>query len=207
MNAKMGLERPRIIDAVNERGWEIIPHNWAQNDILTFYADEPEAEREIINRTLDVYQKCVGRKAEGWLSSSLRPTTHTVDFLKEAGLSFFCDFLNDDQPYLIDTDYGPIVCVPYSNDVNDFNMFARGGMTVDQGLAALREQFDVLYEEGNESMRIMNFGLHPHVIGMPYRIRALAEFLDYVKGFGGVWFPTRAEIADWYLANHKKHID
>lgn len=207
MNAKMGLERPRIIDAVNERGWELIPHNWAQNDILTFYSDGPEAEREIINRTLDVYQKCVGRKAEGWLSSSLRPTRHTVDFLKEAGLSFFCDFLNDDQPYLIDTDYGPIVCVPYSNDVNDFNMFARGGMTLDQGLAALREQFDVLYKEGNESMRIMNFGLHPHVIGMPYRIRALAEFLDYVKGFEAVWFPTRAEIADWYLANHKKHID
>ena len=86
-------------------------------------------------------------------------------------------------------------------------MFARGGMTLDQGLAALREQFDVLYKEGNESMRIMNFGLHPHVIGMPYRIRALAEFLDYVKGFDAVWFPTRAEIADWYLANHKKHID
>lgn len=206
MNAKMALERPRIIDAVNERGWELVPHNWAQNDILTFYAHEPEKEREVINRTLEVYEKVVGRSAKGWLSSSLRPTANTVDFLKEAGLTFFCDFLNDDQPYLIRTDHGPMVCVPYSNDVNDFNMFARGGMTLEQGLSALKEQFDVLYEEGESSMRIMNFGLHPHVIGQPYRIRALGDFLDYVKGFDGVWFPTREEIADWYLEHHQEHI-
>jgi peptidoglycan/xylan/chitin deacetylase (PgdA/CDA1 family) len=206
MNAKMALERPRIIEAVNERGWELVPHNWAQNDILTFYAHEPEKEREVINRTLQVYEDVVGRPAKGWLSSSLRPTANTVDLLKEAGLTFFCDFLNDDQPYLIRTDHGPMVCVPYSNDVNDFNMFARGGMTLDQGLSALKEQFDVLYEEGESSMRIMNFGLHPHVIGQPYRIRALGEFLDYVKGFDGVWFPTREEIADWYLENHQDHI-
>ena len=99
-----------------------------------------------------------------------------------------------------------MVCVPYSNDVNDFNMFARGGMTLEQGLSALKEQFDVLYEEGESSMRIMNFGLHPHVIGQPYRIRALGDFLDYVKGFDGVWFPTREEIADWYLEHHQEHI-
>ena len=54
MNAKMALERRRIVDAVNERGWEIVPHNWAQNDILTFYSGDPEKEREIIYRTLEV---------------------------------------------------------------------------------------------------------------------------------------------------------
>ena len=130
----------------------------------------------------------------------------TVDTLREAGLIFFCDFLNDDQPYLLHTDHGEMVCVPYSNDVNDFNMFARGGMTLDQGLATLREQFDRLYAEGAESMRLMNFGLHPHIIGQPYRIRALEEFLAYVKTFDDVWMPTRAEIAEWYLEHHSEHI-
>ena len=52
----------------------------------------------------------------------------------------------------------------------------------------------------------MNFGLHPHVIGQPYRIRALEEFLDYVKGFEGVWVPKLEEIADWYFDHHHKHI-
>lgn len=207
MNAKMALERRRIIDAVNERGWELVPHNWAQNDILTDYADDPAKEREVIGNTLRVYEETVGRPARGWLSSSLRPTAETVDILAENGLLFFCDFLNDDQPYIIRTNSGPMVAVPYSNDINDFNMFARGGMTLDQGLAALRENFDVLYEEGAESMRLLNFGLHPHVIGMPYRIRALSQFLEYVTSYEDVWFPTREEIAAWYLANHEDHIE
>jgi len=206
MNAKMALERRPIIDAINERGWELVPHNWAQNDILTYYAHDPEGERKVISQTLEVYQKVIGRPAKGWLSSSLRPTSNTAEFLKEAGLTFFCDFLNDDQPYLIRTEHGPLVCIPYSNDVNDFNLFARGGMTLEQGLDTLCEQFRVLYQEGKKEMRLMNFGLHPHVIGQPYRIRALEEFLDYVKGFEGVWFPKREEIAEWYLEHHHKHI-
>ena len=40
----------------------------------------------------------------------------------------------------------------------------------------------------------------------PYRIRALGEFLAYAKSFDGVWFPTREEIATWYLENHQDHI-
>ena len=199
-------ERRRIVDAVRERGWELVPHNWAQNDILTYYAHDPDAERAVIRRVLDVYEDAVGKPARGWLSSSLRPTAETPDILKENGLLFYCDFLNDDQPYLIHTGSGPLVCVPYSNDINDFNMFARGGMTLDQGQATLREQFDRLYAEGAASMRLMNFGLHPHVIGQPYRIRALEEFLAYVRTFDGVWFPTREEIATWYLENHGMHI-
>ncbi len=34
-------ERRRIIDAVKERGWELVPHNWAQNDLQTNYAHNP----------------------------------------------------------------------------------------------------------------------------------------------------------------------
>lgn len=199
-------ERRRVIEAIIERGWELVPHNWAQNDILTDYAHEPEKERAVIRRVLDVYEDGVGKPAKGWLSSSLRPTALTPDILRENGLLFHCDFLNDDQPYLIQTDNGPLVCVPYSNDINDFNMFARGGMTLDQGLATLREQFDRLYEEGAQSMRLMNFGLHPHVIGQPYRIRALDDFLAYATSHDDVWFPTREEIATWYLENHQDHI-
>lgn len=199
-------ERRRIVDAVKERGWELVPHNWAQNDILTDYAHKPDEERAVIRRVLDTYEDAIGRPAKGWLSSSLRPTALTPEILTENGLLFHCDFLNDDQPYLIQTGAGPLVCVPYSNDINDFNMFARGGMTLDQGLATLREQFDCLYAESAGSLRLMNFGLHPHVIGQPYRIRALGEFLAYAKGFDGVWFPTREKIASWYLANHQDHI-
>ena len=52
--------------------------------------------------------------------------------------------------------------------------------------------------------RIMNVGLHPHVIGQPHRIAALREFIEYVKGKSQVWFPTREQIATWYLAEGRR---
>jgi hypothetical protein len=52
----------------------------------------------------------------------------------------------------------------------------------------------------------MNVGLHPHVSGRAYRIRALREFIRYAKSLPGVWWTTREEVASWYLKNHESHI-
>jgi len=206
VNGLLMVERRRIVDAVNERGWELVPHNWAQNDLLTYYADDPKAEREVIKRTLDKYLEVVGRPAKAWLSSAIGGTAHTPAFLKEFGLIAYCDYLNDEQPYLINTIHGPIVCVPYSNDINDFNIFARGGMPASSGVETLKVCFEQLYSEGAVSGRIMNIGLHPHVIGQPHRIGALREFIDHAAARKDVWFPTREELAAWYLEHSESHI-
>lgn len=158
INGMTMTERRRVVDACNERGWELVPHNWAQNDLLTYYAHKPEEERAVIRRTLDTYEKVVGRPAQAWLSSAIRGTLYTPAFLKEFGVIAYCDYLNDDQPYLIHTTNGPIVCVPYSNDINDFNLFARGGMLAAAGLETLKACFDQLYTEGSTSGRIMKVG-------------------------------------------------
>ena len=206
MNAKMGLERRAVIDAVKERGWELVAHNYEQGDLLTNYHFDRAAEAELIHKALSVYEQVVGKPARGWLSSSLRSTTQTADILAEQGLSFICDYMNDEQPYLIQTASGPIVSTPYSVEINDFTFFHRRGMSTQEVLELLKEQFDQLYREGKYSGRLMNVGLHPHVAGHPFRIRALREFLEYANGFDGVWWATREGIADWYLANHADHI-
>jgi peptidoglycan/xylan/chitin deacetylase (PgdA/CDA1 family) len=206
VNGMMMVERRRIVDAVNERGWELVAHNWAQTELLSDYAGRPDAERAVIKRTLDKFQEVVGRPAKAWLSSAIRGTAHTPAFLKEFGLIAYCDYLNDDQPYLIKTVHGPIVCVPYSNDINDFNLFARGGMSTSSGVETLKACFDQLYLEGAKTGRIMNLGLHPHVIGQPHRIGALRDFVEYARSCKDVWSPSREELAIWYLDNHGSHI-
>ena len=206
MNAKVGLERRAVIDAINQRGWELVAHNFVQSDLLTNYQFEPEKEREIIRETLRVYEQVVGRPAKGWLSSSLRSTTQTADICAEFGLIYFNDLMNDDQPYLIQTKHGPIVSVPYTVEMNDFMIFLRRGASTSEAVEVFKEQFDVLYAEGAGSGRLMNIGLHPHVIGQPFRVRAVREFIEYVKRFDGVWWAKREEIAEWYLQNHQSHI-
>ncbi len=203
MNAKMALERRPVIDAAIARNFEIIAHNYVQTELLTDYMFDENAEREVIRNTLKIYEQTVGKKAKGWLSSSLRSTLNTIDLLAEEGLTFVTDLLNDDQPYFVKTRSGkPMVSISYTSEVNDFTVFMRQGLTVDGAFQVFKEQFDWLYAESATSGRFMNIGLHPHVIGQPFRIRALRDFIRYAKQFDDIWFATREEIADWYLATH-----
>lgn len=206
VNGIMCEERPQIVKAAAARGWELIAHNWIQTDNLINYRDDRGKEREVIKRTVDVIEKCSGRRPRGWLSSSLRCTLNTPGILKELGLIYHTDFMNDEQPYLIRTDGGPIVSIPYTNEVNDIGIFTRRNFTATEAFEMLKDEFDELYRAGESSGRLMSVGLHPHIIGRAFRARAIREFLDYAKGFDGVWWTTHTEIAEWYLQNHQHHI-
>lgn len=205
-NAVTFERRKAMTDAVLERGWELLTHNWEQGELLTDFAADPAREREIVLRTLEQFERFTGRKSKGWLSSSLRGTMQTADILAEQGCTFYCDIMNDDQPFLLRTPHGPIVSVPYSNEINDFTFVTRKNFTTDQFAQALIEELDVLYAEGATTGRIMNVGIHPHVSGRAHRIRALREFITHAQSLPGVWWATREEIADWYLQNHESHI-
>lgn len=206
MNAVTAERRRAMVEGALKRGYEMLAHNYEQGELLTDFAKDPAKERDIIARTLKVYEQTMGRKAKGWLSSSLRGTLNTAEILAEHGLIFYCDLMNDDQPYLIQTKHGPIVSTPYTNEINDFTLLTRRGHTTDEFRDVLIEELDVLYKEGRETGRMMNVGLHPHVSGRAYRIRALREFIRHAKKLPGVWWPTREELATWYLANHRRHI-
>ena len=206
INAVTALRRRPMLDAALARGCEILAHNYEQGELLSNYAKQPAKERDVIERSLKVYEQAVGRKARGWLSSSLRGTLNTAGILAQNGLLFYCDLMNDDQPYLVQTEYGPIVSTPYTNEINDFTLLTRRNHTTSEFRDILMEELSELYKEGATTGRIMNVGLHPHVSGRAYRIRALREFIRYAKSLPGVWWTTREEVATWYLKNHESHI-
>ncbi len=205
-NAVTFERRREMTDAVLERGWELLAHNFEQGELLTKFAHDEAAERDVILRSIEMYEKHVGKRPVGWLSSSLRGTLNTPGILADQGFKFYCDIMNDDQPFMIRTHNGPIVGLPYSNVINDFTMLTRHHLTTTQYRDQLIEEFDVLHAEGQETARIMNIGLHPHVSGRANRIGALREFIAHAKSKSGVWWPKREEIADWYAANHEKHF-
>ena len=208
MNAKTALELPQIVEAVKERNWEMVAHNYEQGELMTNFSADPAKEEQIIKATLDVYEEHIGKPALGWLSSSLRGTLNTCEIIARNGLLFYCDIMNDDQPYLIETAAGPIVCIPYSNEINDFTLMTRRCYTNDQFVEILKCELTELLSESAESgsSRLMNLGLHPHVSGRAYRMPAIRQFLDFAKTQEGVWFATREEVARWYLDNHEGHI-
>jgi allantoinase len=79
-------------------------------------------------------------------------------------------------------------------------------MSASAGLETLKACFEQLYAESAASGRIMNFGMHPHIMGQPHRAGTLREFTDYAKSHDGVWFASREEITAWYLRKHEAHV-
>ena len=198
LNTQIGKRLPRILEALKQRGCELVAHSRVENDLLVNFAHDRKAERTYIRATLAEYEEVVGRKAKGWLSPSVSPTLNTLGILAREGIDFFCDFVNDDQPYPIQVGNRTILSIPYSTEINDYPLFMRHFHSPDVVFEILKAQFDTLYAEGKQHGRIMNLGLHPHVIGQPYRIRTLDRILTYMKRRTNVWFASREEIAVWY---------
>ena len=196
LNAAVGEKFPATIREAKRRGWEFVAHSYQQNEVLTYYANDPKGEEALIEKTLRKFQEVVGEKARGWLSPSLSPTANTLRILAAKGIDIFCDYCNDDQPYLLKVEGKRIVCIPYTLTLNDYSLCVRDGYTSREFSQAIKDAFDTLYKEGG---RILNIGLHPHISGQPFRLVGLNDALTHMLRRAKVWFPRRSEVADWYL--------
>ena len=70
-----------------------------------------------------------------------------------------------------------------------------------QFLSYLIDTFDVLYEEGARSPKMMSVGLHCRLTGRPGRIKALEKFIDYAQSHTDIWFCRRIDIAKHWINN------
>ena len=199
LNAEVCDAYPEIMEDAIKLDWEFLGHNQSNTRRLTDIP--PETEKQVIHDTVARIQEATGSKPRGWLGSGLSETWNTLDYLADAGIDYVCDWVNDDQPYLMDIGGRQMVSLPYSTEINDLPAFHRFFRSVEEFESMIRRQFDTLYREGAESGRVMAIALHPFVIGMPHRIWALESGLDYIAGHDDVWFATGAEIVDHYLAS------
>lgn len=188
---------PDIIEETVKLDWEFMGHNESNTRRLN---QNPETEHDIIKKTLDRIEKATGKRPKGWLGSGLQETWNTLDYLIEEGCTYVADWVNDDQPYRMNVDGKQIVSIPYSGEINDKVLFDSFSFSSAEFEKVVRDQFDVLYEEGAQSGRVMAIALHPYIIGVPHRIRALDAALKYICAHEGVWLATGEEIINSYLS-------
>ncbi len=190
---------PEIIEDALKLEWEFLGHNESNTRPLNDVP--PDDEQRVIHDSLARIEAATGRRPRGWLGSGVQETWNTLDFLAEEGLSYVCDWVNDDQPYMIDAGDKQMVSLPYSMEINDRPAFDRYYRSSEEFELMIRRQFDVLYREGKDSGRVMSISVHPFIIGVPHRIWALESGLDYIAGHEDVWFATGEEIVDHYLSS------
>jgi peptidoglycan/xylan/chitin deacetylase (PgdA/CDA1 family) len=131
----------------------------------------------------------------GWLGPGLGETWHTLDLLRQHGVDYVCDWVNDDLPYRMNNG---LYSIPYSIELNDMPLFNTPSIDAADFERRICDTFDVLYEEGEKNGRVMAIALHPFLTGVPHRIRYLDRALEYVASHGKVWFATGSEIIAAY---------
>ncbi len=187
---------PEQVAAMKEAGWEIASHGLKWIEYKDMGEDEERAQME---EAIRLHTEVVGARPRGWYTG--RTSINTVRLAaEEGGFAYVADSYADDLPYwsrFADRDQ---LFVPYTLDANDMRFATPQGFNSgDQFESYLRDSFDVLYAEGG---RMLSIGLHCRLIGRPGRAAALKRALDYMRGHHGVWFATREQIADHWVATH-----
>jgi len=197
LNSLVCRHHPRITEEMLKRDWELMGHgNTNSRGIVGLTED---AERQVIESTIREIREFTGQTPRGWLGPGLGETYNTPDLLAEAGIQYVCDWVADDQPFQMKVRRGALLAMPYTLELNDIPLFIGQNRTGQQYFETIRDQFDILYREGETNGRVMAISLHPFLIGVPHRARYLEKALEYISGHSGVWLATGGEIADWYL--------
>jgi allantoinase len=196
LNSDVCLHYPRIIEGGNDLGWEWMGHGRNNSEMINSQSEEEE--RALIKEVVDTIAEHSGMAPRGWLGPALSESFNTLDILAEHGIEYVGDWVNDEQPYPLTTKAGPVISMPYSIEVNDIPAFIDRGWSAEQFYQTIVDQFDVLYEAGETSGRIMSICLHPFLIGHPFRSKYLDRALKYITDHDDVWVTTGGEINDWY---------
>ena len=191
---------PEQVAAMIEADWEIASHGhkWIE------FKDTPkDIEREMLHKAIALHREVTGQRPTGWYLG--RCSENTVRLVtEEGGFDYISDTYDDDLPYWWQHEGRDQLILPYTLDANDMRFATPQGFNSgDQFFSYLKDGFDVLYAEGQAgAAKMMNIGLHCRLIGRPGRAAALQRFIDYAKGFDGVWFPRRIDIARHWAQVH-----
>lgn len=200
VNAAVAQRYPSLLQACVARDWEIIA-NGQDMDHLHHGGLTREAEQALIAHTLQTLRTASRQAVRGWLSPAKSESAITLDLLREAGIDYVCDWVNDDMPYPMRAAGGTLHAMPHPVDIDDYTILVQNHHSEDDFRDQLCDQFDLLYRESQtQGGRVMAISLHPWVIGQPYRIRALEQALAHIMGHAGVWSATGSEILDAWTA-------
>ncbi|WP_406630912.1 polysaccharide deacetylase family protein [Amycolatopsis sp. WGS_07] len=193
----MALERnPQVAEALIREGHEVACHGYRWQGTVGM---PEEDEREEIRRARESVEKTTGVRPVGfYLRDGI--TEKTREILVEEGFRYDSNAYCDDLPYFVPAGEAEHLIVPYAGDTNDARFWGPGSLgTADDFVAVLSDSLDMLLHEGNTVPKLMSVGLHCRIGGRPGVAIALRRFLQYALAQEGVWFATRADIAQWWI--------
>ena len=192
-------QNPEVCNAIKNGDYEIAAHGYRWID----YQDiKKSVEKKHMQQAIKIIKDIFGSRPSGWYTGRCSPNTRDLVF-EDGGFLYDSDSYSDDLPYWEERGKKKQLIVPYTLDNNDMRFATNQGFnTGDHFYNYLKDSFDVLYEEGKTSPKMMSVGLHCRLIGRPGRIQSLKKFLDYVLKFDDIWICKREDIAKHWIKNY-----
>lgn len=200
INADLAQRTPALMAHVRETGWEVLGHSWNMD---TAHAGglAQDDERELIQRSLKLVRELSGQDVRGWLSPGKQQSPNTPELLREAGIDYHCDWVNDDMPYRFRSANGELWNLPLSSELEDRFVLIDNLHPAASWAEQISDAASYLGEESREQGgRILALNLHPWVIGQPHRIAYLEQALDQILAAQPVWNAMPQAILDTFAA-------
>jgi peptidoglycan/xylan/chitin deacetylase (PgdA/CDA1 family) len=197
---------PEQAKAIRDAGHEIGHHGYLHERAT---ADDPDAERRAFERGLEALQTVLGVRPVGYRSPAWDLTPLTLDLVREAGMLYSSNLMDDEWPYLHRHPRGDLVELPVQWSRDDAPYFMFNPHYVNRPIASPTL---VLSEWQEELLGVVEWGgifnltMHPQIIGHPARLRMLRRLIEVIKGLAGsdVWLATCEEVARYWLASERR---
>jgi peptidoglycan/xylan/chitin deacetylase (PgdA/CDA1 family) len=204
INAELALRYPALMADIRARGDEVLGHSWSM--------DTPhggglaiEDEGATIQRSLATLRELSGQAVRGWLSPGKLQSPNTPELLKAEGIDYFCDWVNDELPYLFRTAQGELWNLPLATEIEDRFVVMDNLHAEASWAEQVIDAFELLLAEAKteQAGRLLTLSLHPWVMGQPHRIKHLEMVLKHISASNEVWQAQPGEIIDAFAAQQQ----
>ena len=194
-NSAMYDHAPELMAAHRQRGDEIAGHGRTnserQGDL------PPEQERALIADCTDRLARENDTAPRGWLSPWISESRTTPDLLKQAGYSYSLNWCMDDQPVWMRTRHGPLLSIPYPQELNDIPSIVARKDDAATFADMIIDNFDEMLTQSQGQSLVMGIALHPYIVGQPFRLRHLRRALSHIAEHRDrIWFTRAGDIHD-----------
>jgi len=194
LSAEACQHYPRIIETITAHPrWAVLLHG-LNNNTAGHRGLSPRAERDLVQRALDMTSAAFGRVPPGFMVPNWSMTEATFEILFEAGVRYTTDWMNDDQPYWYELGGGRLLNVPYNLETNDYTLVLTARLPGPELARAVIDHFDQLWRDGEPHGRAMAIGIHSFISGQPLRARYVREYLQHMRAKGRTWMTTSDAI-------------
>ena len=197
MDSQTAEGYPYLVKHCLGRGCEIIGHGVSGSQIISGNMSIEE-EAEFIRSSIEILKKATGAAPKGWFGTDYGESERTPGLLAQAGISYLCDWVNDEQPYPMKNG---LFALPTMLEMDDLFALWTRRVTIDRYAQMLKDGFDAMYKDGADNGRLLTINVHPWLVGQPFRIGYLEDALGHIMGHQGVWAASGSEIIDWYRDN------